>query len=242
MPRTQWANLWALKCGQPVSFTEVGLAVFFKWNVFTSDSLTTDVPPFNLMVTLQAMSTRIVFWPYDHHFLADIAGTGDSSFVAEIDRLASAIIEYDPDGQDSTRRSQSIAESVINDGFPSRTKDFEDEHHRLAVDFLIRPSVVARATTSNDFRYFDLIDSFDSDFFAVFPELESVLVDGRPWFGSKCPDEETYGTLTRDEVRRLRDRCKEFRSHYNEPEWEIDPLIEVFQRATDNDCDIWFAI
>ena len=59
---------------------------------------------------------------------------------------------------------------------------------------------------------------------------------------TKCPDEETYGTLTRDEVRRLRDRCKEFRSHYNEPEWEIDPLIEVFQRATDNDCDIWFAI
>jgi hypothetical protein len=188
------------------------------------------------------MSTRIVFWPYDHQFLADIAGTGDSSFIAEIDRLASARLKYDPDRQAFTRRSQSLAESVINHGFPSHTNEVEDEHHRCAVDFLIRPCVVACATISNDFRYFDLIDSFDRDFFAPFPELELVLVDGRPWFGSKCPDEETYGTLTRDEVRRLWDRCKELRSRYNEPKWEIDPLIELFQRATDNDCDIWFAI
>lgn len=115
------------------------------------------------------MSTRIVFWPYDHQFLADIAGTGDSSFIAEIDRLASARLEYDPNGQDFTRRSQSLAESVINNGFPSRTNDVEDEHHRFAVDLLIRPCVVARATTSNDFRYFDLIDSFDRISLRRFP-------------------------------------------------------------------------
>ena len=190
----------------------------------------------------KAMSFRIVFWPYDHQFLREVSGSGDPSMLEAIGQLASKKIERVPDAANSVLRAQQLAESVINHGFPPRSTDREDEHHRFAVDLLVRPCVLNTVLPSNDFRYLDLLDNFEQEFFGPFPELEDALNDGRAWFGAACPEEQTYGTITRSEVQLFSDRCSEFRSRYAEPEWEIDPIIDVFQVAVDRNCDIWFAI
>ena len=105
-----------------------------------------------------------------------VASTGDASMMAEIQRLAASEIDYNPDCRDFIDRAQNLAESVIANGFPSRDTHDEDVYHRYAVGSHVRPYAVKRATTSNDFRYFDLMDSFDRDFFTPFPELELALV------------------------------------------------------------------
>ncbi|NND97187.1 MAG: hypothetical protein HKN47_07655 [Pirellulaceae bacterium] len=162
--------------------------------------------------------------------------------LRSIEQLVSEKITRSPDAEDEVRRAQQLAESVINHGFPLRSDQREDERHHIAVELLVRPCVVDNALTSNDFRYFDFLGNFAPSFFQPFPELEDALKNGRAWFGADCPDEKTYGTLTRAEVRRFTDRCVELRSSYQEPEFEIDPIIDVFQSAADRACDIWFTI
>ncbi|MFH5804510.1 hypothetical protein [Alienimonas sp. DA493] len=188
------------------------------------------------------MAFRIVFQPYDHNLLTLAAGTGDAGSRAAVERFAAEQVETFRRDPVAMRRAADLALSVIDDGFPARTDEPEEPHRRDAAELLVRAFLDRRAATDREFRYFDLLDAFPAGFFEPFPQVRTALEEGRPWFGAACPEERTYGTLTRDEVRRFAARCDERRTDFAAPEWDVDPLRNVLRPAADRGCDLWFTL
>jgi hypothetical protein len=190
------------------------------------------------------MSFRINFLPYDHEFLLGIVGTGDASYLVEIDKVIETVAR--PPLPEWWRQALAIAKHVVNTGLPSNGDFREDDHHSRAAYLLVDPIAkhheypYGEFYPDTEFRYLDFLANFPAGFFDPIQNVETVLTNGTPWFGNACPDEITYGTIFRTDVDIFAEQCLSFRDTYDEPKWEIDPIIQLFDYTRKNKLDLWF--
>lgn len=187
------------------------------------------------------MSFRVVFWPYDHEFLLQYAGTGDSSILEAIDEHADRETEYDRDASDAWRRAREHARAVILEGFPATGTFQEDDSHRNAVEILVYLCKHECRYPDHDFNYLEFLDT-TSTIFKPSPSVSDALHYGRPWFGGRCGPEDEYGTLETAECKAIAQRCVQQRDQFPNPEWQIDPIRDIFMYASDRQCQLWFTI
>ena len=185
------------------------------------------------------MSVRIVFWPYDHRFLREFAGSGDSSLLAAIDTHTSKGIKYDPESQDAWNLARKLAQDTVTNGFPTTGQFREDQAHRNAVEMLVYLCKHECSFPDHEFRYLDFLDSV-SEILEPLPTLSDALHNGRPWFGNRCGQELEYGTIEPSECKTIADRCSSLRSKLNSS--DVDPIHEIFQYAVEKKCQLWFRI
>ena len=190
------------------------------------------------------MSFRINFLPYDHEFLLDAVGTGDDSYLSDIDRTIASVTR--PPIPERWRRARDTAIGVVNTGFPPKGDFREDDYHSRAAYLLVNPIAKHHEYPYGDFypetefRYLDFLSSFPAGFFGPIPNVESFLTNGAPWFGGVCPDEIAYGTVSRGDVDLFAEQCIQFRDSYDEPKWEIDPIFKLFDYTRKHKLDLWF--
>ncbi len=191
------------------------------------------------------MSFQLNFYRYDHELMLMSVGSGDPGVIAavdqEFDRFAARRERTDPEHE----AGRQLAHHIIARGFPEHPGG-ETLRHRLAAQCLTTVFRIPGSCPSQVWRWRVFHDTIHTapGFSNSIPEIVSVFEEGRPFYGSSCPDEAHYGHLTHEEVERLLDACRSHRAAFEahpEARRHIGGLVELLEWATKDASHLWFG-
>lgn len=191
------------------------------------------------------MSFHLIFYRYDHELLSPGIGSGDASVKAaidaEVDRRTAGRGEIDPEWE----AGRDLAHRVIDHGLPKHCGQ-EELRHRLAAEWLTTVFRIPGSCDTQDWRWQSFYDTLHTvpGFSDPIPEIVSILDEGRPYFGSSCPEEAYYGHLTHEESCRLLDQCQRHRAAFeadDEARHCIPQMIRLLEFALEEKCRLWFG-
>lgn len=143
------------------------------------------------------MSLNMRFYRYDHEVMLLGVGSGDPSIKSAIDEeFARDTVGHEADSEwhREFELGRRLAHQVIDQGFPELSGE-EQLRHRVAAEWLTTVFRVPGYCEARDWRWRAFYDTIHTvpGFGDPIAEVVDFLDEGRPFFGSECPDEAHYG-------------------------------------------------
>lgn len=192
------------------------------------------------------MSFRLYFHRVDKELLDAKCGTDDDSVHSAIDEYFERLTWRCERGDAEWTAGRNLAHHVIESGFPKRESNQESFCHRFAADSLASVFAIPGHCDDAEWRWSAFYDTLHTvpGFTDPIARYVDILDEGRPLFGSECPDEGYYGYLMTGEVAQVLAQCEKHKPDFEahpDAQYCIGPLINLLRYGTVQDCALWFG-